>query len=71
MRFLSSRSHQQRIPRYACILYTIQDVKEFVGNERIQDDDIIRLFMKMGTTSADPKLTYLSYLNLLKPHFDN
>lgn len=49
----------------------MHDVKEFVGNERIQDDDIIRLFMKMGATSADPKLTYLSYLNLLKPHFDN
>ena len=42
-----------------------------MGNDRIQDEDILRLFMRLGATPDDPKMTYLSYLNLLKPHFDN
>jgi hypothetical protein len=27
--------------------------------------------MRLGASADEPKLTYLSYLNLLKPHFDN
>jgi hypothetical protein len=30
---------------------------------------VVRLFLRFGATVDKPKLTYLGYLNMLKPHF--
>ena len=47
----------------------MKDVKEFLSNERIQDQDIIKFFIRFGKKD-EQKMTYLSYLNFLKPQFN-
>ena len=50
----------------------LYDVKRFVNNEKIREEDIIALFKRVnGDHSKDnTKLTYFGYLNLIKPYFN-
>ena len=41
-----------------------------MSNDRIKEEDIIKLFIGYGSKADQPKLTYLGYLNMLKPFFD-
>lgn len=49
-----------------------QDVRSFIGNDNIKDRDMLILMARLCDTSSGPaRLTYLGYLNLLKPHFNH
>lgn len=47
----------------------MKDVKQFVSNPKVRDKDICSLFKRMNSdpNANNTKLTYLGYLNLLKP----
>jgi hypothetical protein len=47
----------------------MQDIHSFLGNDTIRDKDILILFSRLGDQGLG-RLTYLGYLSLLKPFFD-
>jgi hypothetical protein len=47
----------------------MQDIHSFLGNDTIRDKDILILFSRFGDQGLG-RLTYLGYLSLLKPFFD-
>ena len=66
----STRSNLERIPGYLCNDYLMKDIHSFLANDKIRDRDILLLFSRFGDSGVG-RMTYLSYLSMLKPYFDH
>ena len=65
-----SGSNREGISGYLCIDYFIKDIHSFLANDKIRDRDILFLFSRFGDSGVG-RMTYLSYLSMLKPYFDH
>jgi ABC-type sulfate transport system substrate-binding protein len=48
----------------------MKDIHSFLANDKIRDRDVLLLFSRFGDSGA-ARMTYLSYLSMLKPYFDH